>query len=63
MALASSGVRADVIEAAEFPDLAQRYQVYAVPKVVLNDAYAFEGALPEPAFVQYVAAAAARAEA
>jgi hypothetical protein len=31
--------------------------VYAVPKIVINDAVEFVGALPEPQFVEYVAQA------
>ena len=49
---------ADVIEATEFPALADRYGVYGVPKVVLNETRSFEGALPEAAFLQHVMAAA-----
>lgn len=51
-------MRADIIEASEFPDLAQQYAVYAVPKVVINDAVEFVGAQPEDVFVGYVAQAA-----
>ncbi len=54
MAVASKKVRADCIEAGEFPELAQRYRVMAVPKVVINDRVEFEGALPEPEFLQAV---------
>ena len=39
-----------MIEASEFPHLANRYGVYAVPKVVMNERVNFEGALPEKAF-------------
>jgi hypothetical protein len=46
------------VEANEFPDLAQRYSVMAVPKTVVNDLVAFEGALPEGAFVDQVLRAA-----
>jgi glutaredoxin-like protein len=52
MAIESDLVRADMIEATEFPDLAERYQVTAVPRVVINDQRYFEGALPEPAFLE-----------
>ena len=52
MALESSFVRADMIEATEFPDLAEKYQVMAVPRVVINDTTYFEGALPESQFLQ-----------
>ncbi len=51
MAVASEHVTADVIEIAEFPELAQRYHVYGVPKVVINDTVEFEGAPPEPRFL------------
>jgi predicted DsbA family dithiol-disulfide isomerase len=54
MAVASSRVRAECIEATEFPELAQRYQVMAVPKIVINDRVQFEGALPEPQFLAAV---------
>jgi predicted DsbA family dithiol-disulfide isomerase len=51
LAVASDWVRGDCIEATEFPDLAQRYLVMAVPKIVINERVSFEGALPEPQFV------------
>jgi predicted DsbA family dithiol-disulfide isomerase len=54
MAVASKKVRADCIEAGEFPELAERYRVMAVPKVVINDRVEFEGALPEPEFLRAV---------
>ena len=54
MAVASSRVRAECIEATEFPEMAERYQVMAVPKIVINDRVQFEGALPEPQFLAAV---------
>jgi len=54
MAVASSRVRAECIEATEFPEMAQRYQVMAVPKIVINDRVQIEGALPEPQFLAAV---------
>lgn len=50
MAMVSANVTADVIEANEFQDLAERYQVMAVPKIVINDKVEFTGAQPEPRF-------------
>jgi len=47
-------VRAEVIEASEFPDLARRYQVMAVPRIVINDKIVFEGAVPEDTFMAMV---------
>ena len=51
MAIASDRVTAECIEATEFPELSQRYQVMAVPKIVINDTVQFEGAIPEKDFV------------
>ncbi|UCF69682.1 MAG: thioredoxin family protein [candidate division WOR-3 bacterium] len=47
-------VKADVINAQEFPQLAQKYNVFAVPKIVINESIQFEGALPEDGFVAKV---------
>ena len=58
MAIASDKVRAECIEANEFPEISQRYQVMAVPKVVINDRVEFEGAFPEPDFLKAVLQAA-----
>jgi protein-disulfide isomerase len=52
MAVESEHITADVIEAMEFPDLARRYRVQGVPKIVINDTTEFVGALPE---AQYLA--------
>jgi len=51
MAIASSRVTAECIEATEFPELSQRYRVMAVPKIVINDTVEFEGAIPERDFL------------
>ena len=37
LAVESDLIRADMIEASEFPHLANRYGVYAVPRVVMNE--------------------------
>lgn len=50
-------MRADIVEASEFPELAERYNVYAVPKIVINETTEFVGAQPEAQFVGYVAQA------
>jgi len=54
MAVASERVTATAIEATEFPELARSYRVMAVPKIVINDRVEFEGALPEPQFLDAV---------
>ncbi len=53
-AIENENIRGEMVEAQEFPELAQRYEVYAVPKIVVNDEVEFEGALPEPHFVKQV---------
>ena len=54
MAVESERVTAVAIEATEFPDLSHAYRVSAVPKIVINDRVEFEGALPEPQFLEAV---------
>ncbi|MCS6936352.1 MAG: thioredoxin family protein [Candidatus Bipolaricaulota bacterium] len=59
MALYSDKVKADMVSALEFPYLADKYDVYGVPKTVVNDGVVmFEGALPEREFVARVLQAA-----
>jgi len=57
LAIENEKIVSDMIEALEFPHLASRYQVMAVPKIVINDKVSFEGAVPEHVFVDYVLAA------
>ncbi len=59
MAVESERVTADVIEAMEFPDMAGRYRVRGVPKIIVNEDTEFVGALPENQFLEYVKAAVA----
>ena len=54
MALENDTITADMINAQEFPLLAQKYNVFAVPKVVINEALQFEGSLPEDIFLSNV---------
>lgn len=54
LAMASDLITAEGVSSEEFPELANQYGVMAVPKTVINDRHSFEGALPEPAFVQQV---------
>jgi hypothetical protein len=53
-AIENKWVKADCIEATEFPELAGRYRVYAVPKTVVNGDSFIEGALPEQFFVESI---------
>ncbi len=45
-------IRADCIESTEFPELAGKYRVYAVPKTVVNESAFIEGALPEEFYLE-----------
>jgi len=54
LAMASDWITAEGISSEEFPELANRFGVMAVPKTVVNDKHSFEGALPEPQFVQQI---------
>jgi predicted DsbA family dithiol-disulfide isomerase len=55
LALASNLVRADAVEATEFPHLASRYHVYGVPRTVINEVIHIEGAVPEPTLLAHLA--------
>jgi len=52
LAVESDMIRADVIDAQEFPDLAQKYSVIGVPKVVINEKIEFVGAFNEDLFAE-----------
>ncbi len=58
MALESPHVKADVVEASEFPHLVGKYHVVGVPKVVINETVQFEGAQPEDRYLDHVLKAA-----
>jgi alkyl hydroperoxide reductase subunit F len=45
-ALVNDNIRADMVEASQFPQLVQRYDVTGVPKTIINEVHSFEGALP-----------------
>ena len=57
LALENDFITGDMIEAAEFPHLTNKYNVFGVPKTIVNEEIQFEGALPEAAFVSQVIAA------
>ena len=57
LAIESDLVTADLVEVTEFPHLAQRYQVRAVPRTIVNETAVIEGAVPEAQFVEAVIAA------
>ena len=47
-AMESDLITADMVEAIEFPGLANKYSVYGVPRTVINEKVHQEGAVPEP---------------
>lgn len=53
-AMESDLVRADGIEAPEFPDLAERFRVFAVPRTIINTHAHIEGSLPEEFFLDEI---------
>jgi hypothetical protein len=59
LAVASDMVTADMVEATEFPHLAQKYSVMGVPRSVINETIHQEGAAPEPMFLEQLKQAAA----
>lgn len=54
MAIASDRIRADMVESVEFPQLANKYGVYGVPKTILSKEIELEGAAPEPLVLAHV---------
>ena len=54
LAIKSNMITADVIDAGEFPTLAQKYQIIGVPKIVINEKVEFVGAFNEDLFAEQV---------
>jgi predicted DsbA family dithiol-disulfide isomerase len=48
LAVQSDLIRADMVEAIEFPHLSIKYRVHGVPRTVINEMVHIEGAAPEP---------------
>ena len=51
-----------MIETAEFPELAKRYNVVGVPRTVINESFGFDGAPSEKAFAEKVLEASMSAD-
>ena len=56
MAMESELITADMVEATEFQELSQLYQVYGVPLTVVNSKGRIEGGMPEQMFVPQILA-------
>ena len=54
LAIESDMIWADMVESTEFVPLAQKYSVTNVPKIVINEKFEVNGALPEDLFVAHV---------
>lgn len=63
MAMVNSHIKAEAIEVTEFPELAERYRVQAVPLTVIDDKLATPGAIQEKDLVAQIAKAAGGAPA
>lgn len=51
-AMENEFIKADTVEAVEFPHLAHKYNVMSVPKTVINETAEFVGAVPEDTFLE-----------
>ena len=51
-AIENEFIRADSVEAVEFPHLAHKYNVMSVPKTVINETVEFVGAVPEDTLLE-----------
>ena len=59
LAFESEWVRADMVEAIEFPHLSMKYQVQGVPRTVINETAHLEGSAPEGMLLTKIKAALA----
>jgi glutaredoxin-like protein len=53
-AMASDNITSDMVELAEFPHLAVKYNVQGVPKIIINEKESFTGVLPDIDFARAV---------
>jgi len=56
-AFVSDQVIADMVEASEFPEISSHYEVYGVPKTIVNELHSMDGAVPEAHFIETILAA------
>ncbi len=54
MAIENELVTADMVDASEYPELSDSYQVYGVPLTVGNNTVRVEGGMPEQMFVPQI---------
>jgi glutaredoxin-like protein len=58
LAIESEWITADLVEAAEYSELVQRYRVRGVPKTVINGRHFVDGAVPEEELIEQILQAA-----
>jgi glutaredoxin-like protein len=58
LAMENPNIRARMVEIMEFPDMALKYNVIGVPKIVIDEKIVFDGALAEEALAELLQAAA-----
>lgn len=54
IAMLNSYVTAECIEVTEYPELARKYEIYLVPKFVINEDVQFEGVVTDAVVVRNV---------
>jgi glutaredoxin-like protein len=54
MAMESDKIKADMVEASEFPHLSNKYNVMGVPRTIINEDHVIEGAAPEPTIIKKI---------
>ena len=54
MAQESPLITSDMVNAAEFPHLTHKYNIFVVPKTIINETIQFAGAVPEAEFLKHV---------
>ncbi len=57
-AMENGKIRSSMIDAQEYMELSRQYEVMGVPRIVINDSIALEGAQPEEVFLEHVLKAA-----
>jgi glutaredoxin-like protein len=53
-ALESPRIKADMVESTEFPHVAHKYNVFGVPKTVINENIFIDGNIPEETLLEHV---------
>jgi hypothetical protein len=52
--MANDNIVSDMIELAEFPEIAEKYNIQGVPKIIINDTHVVVGEMPEADFAREI---------